>query len=70
MGEKRDNSKQRSDNGRRRAARHAPAAGRRKAGPTKKNAAYWLAGVGDNPVGEGVPEGGFAEGKADLLDEN
>jgi hypothetical protein len=29
-----------------------------------------LAGVEDYPIGEGMPEGGFCEGKAELLDEN
>jgi len=42
----------------------------RSAGATSINAERWLAEVGDDPVGEGVPEGGFAEGKADLLDKN
>src|SRR5882762_9161267 len=37
--------------------------------PPKRETAR-LAGVDDDPVGDGVPEGGFAEGKADLLDED
>ncbi len=44
--------------------------GRRSAGPSRKAEGSWLAGVDDDPVGDGVPEGGFAEGKADLLDED
>jgi len=39
-------------------------------GPYMENAPCELAGMGDDPVGEGVPEGGFAERKADLLDED
>ncbi len=42
----------------------------RRAGPSRKAEGSWLAGVDDDPVGDGVPEGGFAEGKADLLDED
>src|SRR5258708_40103486 len=34
------------------------------------NAECELAGGEDDAVGEGVPDGGFAEGKADLLDED
>src|SRR5258705_7659314 len=42
--------------------------GKRSAGPTQINATARLAGVGDDPVGERVPESSFTEGKADLLD--
>jgi len=58
-------------------ARHPPAAGKpflcqgkRSAAPSRKAEGSWLACVGDDPVGDGVPEGGFAEGKSDLLDED
>jgi len=44
--------------------------GKRSAGPSRKAEGSWLAGVDDDPVGDGVPKGGFAEGKADLLDED
>jgi len=37
--------------------------------PPKRETAQ-LTGVDDDPVGDGVPKGGFAEGKPDLLDED
>src|SRR5258707_13625278 len=50
--------------------RKQPPARDRRAVPSRKAEGSWLAGVDDDPVGDGVPEGGFAEGKADLLDED